>query len=221
MASKLRAIRQPIPLAKLAYQRLRYSILSGDLKPGEIHNEMNIAKDLGISRTPVREALLELSVQGFVTFLPRRGVRINHFTKRDVEEVFELRKAIELAVVEKISRHATEVDLTKLEVALSSQLEAMKNEDYGVFLEADRAFHTTLTKFTQNRRLISIFGNIRDMIQMMGAEALARQGRMEEVIEEHRSVLDFIRQSREIEARQAMEYHLDRSREAVLEQGSS
>jgi len=128
MRPKLKAIPQPLPLSKLVYERLRNSILDGDLKPGEIYNEINLAKDFGISRTPVREALLELSAQGLVTFLPRRGVRINHFTRRDVEEVFELRKAIEIAVVEKISRRSQDVDLTKLERTLDNQLKAIKSK---------------------------------------------------------------------------------------------
>ncbi len=218
MGHKLRAIRQPLPLAKLAYERLRDSILNGDLKPGEIYKEMNLARDFGISRTPVREALLELSVHGLVTFLPRRGVRINHFTKRDVEEVFELRKAIELAIVEKISRGSKDINLAKLEKTLDKQVMAMKREDRVAFLEEDRVFHATLAKLTQNHRLVSILENIRDMVQMMGLEALTRSGRMEEVVEEHRAVLKFIQQMRELEARQAMDHHLDRSQDAVLEQ---
>lgn len=218
MGHKLRAIRQPLPLAKLAYERLRDSILSGDLKPGEIYKEMNLARDFGISRTPVREALLELSVHGLVTFLPRRGVRINHFTKRDVEEVFELRKAIELAIVEKISRGSKDINLAKLEKTLDNQVMAMKREDRVAFLEEDRVFHATLAKLTQNHRLVSILENIRDMVQMMGLEALTRSGRMEEVVEEHRAVLKFIQQMRKLEARQAMDHHLDRSKDAVLEQ---
>lgn len=218
MGQKLRAIRQPLPLAKLAYDRLRDSILSGVLKPGEIYNETKLAKDFGISRTPVREALLELSVQGLVTFLPRRGVRINHFTKHDVEEVFELRKAIELAVVEKVSRCFKEIDLTKLGKTLDNQLQAIKKGDRVAFLEADRVFHTTLARLTQNQRLVSTLENIRDMVEMMAVEALTRPGRMEEVIEEHRNVLRFIQQMRGPEARQAMDYHLDRSEDAVLEQ---
>ncbi len=180
MGHKLRAIRQPLPLAKIAYERLRDSILNGDLKPGEIYKEMNLARDFGISRTPSREGLLELSVHGLVTFLPRRGVKINHFTRRDVEEVFELRKAIELAIVEKISPGSTDINLAKLEKTFDSQVMAMKRGDRVAFLDEDRVFHATLAKLTQNHRLVSILENIRDMVHMMGLEALTRSGRMEE-----------------------------------------
>jgi len=152
---RLGSISQPIPLAKLAYEKLRDSILDGSLQPGEIYNEKNLAEELGISRTPVREALLELSAQGLVIFLPRRGLIIRHFTKRDIEEVFELRNVIEIAVVERVA--------------------------------------------------------------IMGSEALKDPKRMEEVIDEHQKVLDFISKGLKLEAREAMEYHLERSKKAVLQ----
>ncbi len=100
----VKAIKKPLPLAKIALKSLRDSILSGKLVPNETYNEIALAKKLGISRTPVREALLELSSQGLITFLPRVGVRINHFTEQDVKEIFELRKAIELFAVAKVSK---------------------------------------------------------------------------------------------------------------------
>ena len=100
---KFSAIEQPESLAKMAYEAIRKSILSGQWKIGELYNEKAIAADLGISRTPVREAFLELASQDLITFLPRRGLMINRFTRRDVAEIFELRKAIELLAVEKIT----------------------------------------------------------------------------------------------------------------------
>src|SRR3990170_4844269 len=111
----LPAIVQPLPLTRLAYDRLRESILSGQMTSGEIYNEMALAKEMGVSRTPVREALLELASQGLVTFLPRRGVMVNYFTERDVEEVNEIRAAIELAIVEKVARTFAIHDFARLD----------------------------------------------------------------------------------------------------------
>ena len=111
---KFAALKQPESLAKMAYEAIRKSILSGQWKIGELYNEKAIAAELGISRTPVREALLELAAQDLVLFLPRRGLMVNRFTRRDVDEIFELRKAIELAAVEKdyeaINAYTFEVD---------------------------------------------------------------------------------------------------------------
>jgi DNA-binding GntR family transcriptional regulator len=214
---KFAAIKQPESLAKMAYEAIRKSILSGQWKIGELYNEKAIAADLGISRTPVREALLELASQDLIIFLPRRGLMVNRFTRRDVDEIFELRKAIELAAVEKVTVAAPPFDLFEIEDALLSQRKAVKQKDYFAFMEADRLFHTSFSELTSNRRLIAILDNIRDMIHVMGAKALALEGRAVEVIKEHQTILEAVKKGNLAEARRAMAYHLDQSKEAVVE----
>jgi DNA-binding GntR family transcriptional regulator len=214
---KFAALKQPDSLAKMAYEAIRKSILSGDWKIGELYNEKAIAADLGISRTPAREALLELAAQGLIIFLPRRGLMVNRFTRRDVDEIFELRKAIELAAVEKISLASPPLDLFAIEESLLKQRKAAKEEDYFAFMEADRMFHTGFSELTNNRRLIAILENLRDMIHVMGAKALALEGRALKVIEEHQAILEAIGRGSAEEARHAMAIHLDRSKGAVVE----
>jgi DNA-binding GntR family transcriptional regulator len=214
---KFAALKQPESLAKMAYEAIRLSILSGQWKIGELYNEKAIAADLGISRTPVREALLELASQDLIIFLPRRGLMVNRFTRRDVDEIFELRKAIELAAVEKIAKTSPPFDLFEIEEALLSQRKAVKQKDYLAFMEADRLFHTSVSELTNNRRLIAILDNIRDMIHVMGAKALALEGRALAVIEEHQTIFEAVKKGNIEEARRAMAYHLDQSKEAVVE----
>ena len=214
---KFAAIKQPESLAKMAYEAIRKSILSGQWKIGELYNEKAIAADLGISRTPVREALLELASQDLIIFLPRRGLMVNRFTRRDVDEIFELRKAIELAAVEKITVTSPPFDLFEIEESLLSQRKAVKQKDYLAFMEADRLFHTRFSELTNNRRLIAILDNIRDMIHVMGAKALALEGRAIEVIGEHQTIFEAVKKGNIEEARRAMAYHLEQSKEAVVE----
>ena len=214
---KFAALKQPESLAKMAYEAIRKSILSGQWKIGELYNEKAIAADLGISRTPVREALLELASQDLIIFLPRRGLMVNRFTRHDVDEIFELRKAIELAAVEKITVAAPPFDLFEIEEALLSQRKAVKQKDYLAFMEADRLFHTGFSELTNNRRLIAILDNIRDMIHVMGAKALALEGRAVEVIKEHQTIFEAVKKGNIEEARRAMAYHLDQSKEAVVD----
>lgn len=214
---KFAAIKQPESLAKMAYEAIRQSILSGQWKIGELYNEKAIAADLGISRTPVREALLELASQDLIIFLPRRGLMINRFTRRDVDEIFELRKAIELAAVEKITVTSPPFDLFEIEESLLKQRKAVKQKDYLAFMEADRLFHSSFSELTNNRRLIAILDNIRDMIHVMGAKALALEGRALEVIEEHQTIFEAVKKGKIETARRAMAYHLDQSKEAVVE----
>lgn len=214
---KLQPINQPESLAKIAYEALRESILANKLKRDEIFTEMSLAKDLGISRTPVREALLELSSQGLVTFLPRKGVMLNRYTKQDVEEIFELRKAIELAAIEKVARGFKSHNFEKIEKILQGQRKAARKKDYLAYIQADRVFHTTFSEMIKNRRFMAIMENIRDMIHLMGINALVIENRAEEVIAEHEKVLEAVREGKPLAAREAMEYHLDQSKEAVAE----
>jgi len=214
---KFAAIKQPESLAKMAYEAIRKSILSGQWKIGELYNEKAIAADLEISRTPVREALLELASQDLIIFLPRRGLMVNRFTRRDVDEIFEVRKAIELAAVEKITVASPPFDLFEIEEALLSQRKAAKQKDYLAFMEADRLFHTSFSELTSNRRLIAILDNIRDMIHVMGAKALALEGRALKVIEEHQTIFEAVKKGDIEEARRAMACHLEKSKEAVVE----
>jgi DNA-binding GntR family transcriptional regulator len=217
VSTALRSIEQPLQLAKLAYEALRDSILSGHLAPGSIVNEMALAKELGISRTPVREALLELSSQGLVEILPRKGVRIKYFTEQDVHEVCEIRELIELAVVEGMARDGTGRSPKRLESALEQQRKAVKKGDMREFLEADRRFHLSLTGLTDNRRLRRILENLGDLIHVMGTEGLTREGRVVEVLEEHQNVVDSLKQGKIREAKEAMRLHLKNSRNAILE----
>ena len=214
---KFAAIKQPESLAKMAYEAIRKSILSGQWKIGELYNEKAIAADLGISRTPVREALLELASQDLIIFLPRRGLMVNRFTRRDVDEIFELRKAIELAAVEKITLASPPFDLFKIEESLLKQRKSAREKDYLAFMEADRLFHTSFSELTNNRRVIAILDNIRDMIHVMGAKALALEGRALEVIEEHQAIFEAVSRGNAENARSAMAYHLDLSKGAVVE----
>ena len=214
---KFAAIKQPESLAKMAYETIRQSILSGHWRIEELYNEKAIATDLGISRTPVREALLELASQDLIIFLPRRGLMVNRFTRRDVDEIFELRKAIEMAAVEKIAKTSPPLDLIEIEESLLNQRKAVKQKDYLAFMEADRLFHTSFSELTNNRRLIAILENIRDMIHVMGIKALVLEGRALKVIEEHQTIFEAVEKGNIEEARRAMAYHLDQSKEAVEE----
>ncbi len=214
---RLATIKQPESLAKMAYEAIRQSILSGQWKIGELYNEKSIADDLGISRTPAREALLELASQELVLFVPRRGVMLNRFTNSDVDEIFELRKAIELASVEKIANISPPVDLITIEESLFEQRKAVKKKDYILFIESDRLFHISFSLLTNNSRIISVMENIRDMIHVMGVKALSLEGRALKVIEEHTAIFKSVQEGNAQEARHAMAYHLDQSMVAVKE----
>ena len=213
---KLSGINQPESLSKMAYNALRNAILDGRLRRNEIYNEMALAKELGISRTPVREALLELSSQNLVTFLPRRGVIVNSFTDKDIEEIFELRKAIELAAVEKVCNLQTPCNFSKIQKTIDRQRNAINEENYSKFMQADREFHTLFCEFMGNKRILAILENIRDIVHLIGWQAMTVEGRMKKVIVEHEKVLNEVKNGKTAAARKAMDIHLEMSKIAAF-----
>jgi DNA-binding GntR family transcriptional regulator len=212
----LRKLEGPPSLANLAYKRLHEAILNSELESGKIYVETKLARQLGISRTPVREALLELSSQGLVRFISRKGIQIIHFTERAAEHVFELREAIELAVIDSLSRKTSNLDFSKVEKAYKAQEKACMKEDRDAFLVADRLFHISLAEMTGNSLFVSILNNLRDKIHIMAAEALKQRRRMEEVLNEHQDIMEYLRSEKQEKAREAMRFHLELSHNAVF-----
>lgn len=214
---KLDRIDKPASLAEIAYNTLRESILTFKLEPGIIYNEMAVAGDLGLSRTPVREALLRLSAQGLINFLPRKGFELVRYTRHDVEEIFELRHLIEKAVIRKFTRKVTDEAIAKLEEELAAQRKAADENDAFAFMESDRIFHNLLCDYADNSRLMSIAENFQDLCHLMGTQALSANSRMEKSIIEHEAIVKAIRKKDPEEAAQYMDEHLEKIREAVLE----
>ncbi|MCF8039308.1 MAG: GntR family transcriptional regulator [Desulfohalobiaceae bacterium] len=208
----LRPVDQPESLKQIAYRAMHKALMAGELKQGEIYKEKELSKLLSTSRTPVREALLELAAKGMVTFLPRKGVLINQFDVQDLNEIFELRKALELAAVEKVARIIADNDLEKLQAVLDEQRTSAEENNVIRFLDLDRRFHTLLSAMTNNRRLVESLETIRDLLQVMSAKALAAEGRLEEVIREHETVLQAVAAKDPGLARKKMDLHLEESR---------
>jgi len=219
---ELSELNKPEPLAKMAYNALRDSILSHTLTSGIIYNEKNLAEQLGISRTPVREALLELSSQGLVEFLPRKGVVVNSFKPQDINEIFELRQIIETHAFKMACTRFHAAYLTEMEECVEAQRRiAIESRDIFQFMEMDRTFHMAFARHTGNQRLIAIMDNIRDILHIMGCYALSVEGRMLQVVQEHEKILNAVKAG-DVETTLALiSDHLDQSKAAVSNDVSS
>ncbi|MFO7749442.1 MAG: GntR family transcriptional regulator [Desulfobacteraceae bacterium] len=208
----MRKIDKPKPLAKIALDALRHSILNNELTSDTIYNEKGLAQTLGISRTPVREALLELSSRRLVRFLPQKGVVVNTFSAKDVEDLFEIRTALEIFSIRKICSSPESVETALLKKCLEEQKRAAGEDNPVAFMDADRKFHIGLTALADNGYLLEMMQNIRDIMHLMGFKALGMNGRMQEVINEHEDILHAV-ENREIsDAMEKMDLHLDISK---------
>jgi DNA-binding GntR family transcriptional regulator len=213
---KIDPILRATSLSDIAYERIRDSIFSGKMKPGEIYNEREIASQMQVSRTPVREALRQLAVESLVTSIPGRGFKVNRFFSRDIKEIYEFRMALEVAIVKKIAESPEQYNLIKAEQQLQKQREAMDKKDYDKFVKFDGKFHSELSKLIGNTRMETALDKSRDVSQLVADYKTMASGRGNEIIAEHEIILECLRQGEVAKAQKSMEKHLKESLLAVL-----
>jgi DNA-binding GntR family transcriptional regulator len=212
-----------------AYRHLRRKILDGELRAGHVLSENTVAKEIGISRTPVREAIRDLEQEGLLQQVPRFGTVVRSLSRRDLAELFELREALEPFAAARAAGQVAPADLVLLEklcgeiAAVASALRASRRavpepEEMRRLLTADLGFHLILLRAAGNRRMLKIVGDSR---LLTGIFRTRRQEHDLPVIEEtlgyHRRILDAVRSGDGPAAAAAMAEHLGTSKREALE----
>jgi len=214
----LQTISPPKSLTQIAYESLRKSILNGEMRAGELYNEMAIAKQLGISRTPIREALLELSNKGMVSFLPRRGVVVRSLSEEDVNELFELRQVLETHFITKLAAKPSDCNFSVLEQNIKKQKNAALKNSIPNYLRYNGAFHYALAEMCNNQRMLEIYGAIVDLIRLLALQSLQHPMRMQDqLIPQHEAMLRAIKIGDTEKATSLLTNHLKESKLAALE----
>lgn len=191
---------------------IRASIVGGELVPGEVYSATTLSASLGVSQTPVREALLDLANDGLVEPVRNRGFRILTIADADLDEISELRVMLEVPAMRMVIKKATDAEIEALEPAVASIEVAAERDDIPTFLRDDRAFHLALLALGGNARLVRLVGQLRDQTRLLGLRGLAESGRLNESAAEHRVILDAVR-SRDVQAAESlMRRHLDHTR---------
>ncbi len=210
-------LEQPGTLQNQAYERIKALLITGQLEFDKVYSANHFAENLGVSRTPIREALLQLTAEGFFVSLRGRGFKIKEFSKKEIQDFFEARKMIEAYVIEQLVDEVSVTDLKPLDDSIEQMINGHKKSGSYGFLEADKSFHMNLIRRYENSLLESIMGNIRDFISILGQKALASPGRVQEVIREHQDILEALHQKNKIAAVRAIKYHLDATEKSLLE----
>ena len=167
------------------FKTLRQAILRGELEPGERLMEIQLANKLGVSRTPIREAIRKLELEGLVLMMPRRGAIVAEITEKSLKDVLEVRKALEELSVQLACERITEEEIEQLKDAAKNFEEALKTEDVTAFAEADVQFHDVIYFATQNQRLIQLLYNLREQMYRYRVEYLKRKEVHQTLLEEH------------------------------------
>ena len=161
-----------LPLRDVVFNTLRKAILKGELKPGERLMEIALAERLGVSRTPVREAMRKLELEGLVVMIPRRGAQVANITEKDLNDVLEVRMALENLSIENACARMTEEQLDELWKAARNFEDTMAEGNLVRLAEADVAFHEVIYKSSDNRRLTQVLNNLREQIYRYRVEYL-------------------------------------------------
>ena len=199
-------------LADQVTTSLREAIASGQFEPGEKVDQNQLAQDLGVSLTPVREALKALQFEGFVVLRPHRGAFIVKISPRDIHEIYEVRKLLETEVV----RHATPLMPDSVLAGVESYLAETRTRfeagDGTVHFESDVQFHETIASYEQNALMRELLAGLSKRILAIRRFALGRPGpHLMESWQEHSSILLAIRQRDADQAADLMWSHLDGS----------
>jgi DNA-binding GntR family transcriptional regulator len=209
---KFEQIEKPKSLNELTYQQLKASIVEGNMVPGVVYTEVGLSKSLGISRTPVREALLRLAAENFIIFYPRKGMSVKLFSRKEVEGLFELRQALEETAYGKIAGHLTPKQIQEVRNIIREQASSEIT-----FSKNSRRFHLYLIEAHGNRFITQTYNNILDSVAILIRETLAQKGRAKEAVSEHKKILDALIAGDAEATKRAVQEHLRISKRNALE----
>ena len=204
------------PLREVVCESLREAIRSGVLQPGERIMEIQLAEELGVSRTPVREAIRKLEIEGYVVMMPRRGTYVASMSIRDINEIFEIRTALESLSNGLAADHITDDELEHLQRLLVIIGGYIKEGNIEKIVETDIEFHDLLYHAARNERLVGIISNLRDQLTRFRTLSMSYPGRLEETLEEHRLIVDAIASGDRKAASRAAERHMENSEKTLL-----
>lgn len=207
-----------LPLRDVVFNTLRQAILTGELKPGERLMEIHLANKLGVSRTPIREAIRKLELEGLVIMIPRRGAEVAQITEKSMNDVLEVRRAVDALCVELACDRISPEELKNLENACDAFAEAVKTKDIRVIAQADVALHDIIVKATGNLRLVQLINNLSEQMYRYRFEYLKDTSRHESLIKEHHMIYEGIKEKNKEAASQAAKLHIDNQEHAIIEQ---
>ena len=204
------------PLRDVVFNTLRQAIIKGDLKPGERLLEIQLADKLGVSRTPVREAIRKLELEGLVTMVPRRGTTVLGITKKHLKDVLEIRSALEELALELACRRITTEQYEEL-VRLEALLEEKQDSDNAFELsDIDEKFHEQIYQATNNPRLIQLLANLREQMYRFRLEYMKAKDKRPRLIQEHQQIIKALKNKDSKAGRKAIYDHIVNQANAIL-----
>lgn len=206
-----------LPLRDVVFNTLREAILHGTIEPGERLMEIHLAKELGVSRTPIREAIRKLELEGLVSMTPRKGAVVASITEQDLRDVLEVRDVLEQLAMELACNKMTAEGIAQLKSAMAEFRNAIHSGDTAVIAKKDVKFHDIIYAATGNNRLIQLLNNLRDQLYRYRLEYIKDESTRKKLIEEHLVIISTLENKNVEEAKKAMKEHIVNQEESILD----
>ena len=198
-----------LPLRDVVFKTLRQAILKGELEPGERLMEIQLAERLGVSRTPIREAIRKLELEGLVLMIPRKGAEVAKISEKSLRDVLEVRRSLEELAIELACQRMTEEEVDALEQTQEEFKAAVACGDARKIAETDETYHDVIYKGTGNARLVQILNNLREQMYRYRLEYIKDEDKRQILLLEHDKILKAVKLRRVEEAKEAMREHID------------
>lgn len=206
-----------LPLRDVVFHTLRQAILRGELKPGERLMEIQLANKLGVSRTPIREAIRKLELEGLVLMIPRKGAEVAEITEKNLRDVLEVRGALEELAVQLACDRINKEGIENLRRAAKEFEAVLDSADITRIAEADVAFHDIIYNATDNRRLIQLLNNLREQMYRYRVEYLKQKDCHPKLMAEHLDIIEAIEKGERDKASKITSQHIDNQVAAVID----
>ncbi len=206
-----------LPLRDVVFNTLRQAILKGELAPGERLMEIALANRLGVSRTPVREAIRKLELEGLVLMIPRKGAEVACISEKTLRDVLEVRRTLESLAVELACQRITDDQLHQLIQANEDFKESFASNDPIFIAQRDEAFHDVIYAATDNQKLVQMMNGLREQIYRFRLEYIKYESKRLDLVTEHNGIIEALRRRKLSDAKARMRYHIERQEMTIAE----
>lgn len=204
------------PLREVVFNSLREAILTGTLKPGERLMEIHLAQTLGVSRTPVRDAIRKLENEGLAVMVPHKGAEVAKITKKQLLNVLEVRKALETLAVQSACMHMSKEEMNRLERTHLKVKEMAEKKDLKAVAKADVHFHDSIYAAADNETLLQILNDLSQQMYRYRIEYLKNVKNYTIIVQEHEAILQAIRKMDKEHAVRLVRQHITNQEKGIL-----
>lgn len=201
------------PLREIVFETLREAILQGDMEPGTRLMEVQLAEKLGVSRTPVREAIRQLELEGLVVMVPRKGAYVAGLSTKDCMEVLEIRAALEGLAAQLAAQRVSHHEIKQLSEISERFYEYARKKDIQGLIDEDVTFHDVIYAASKNDRLLQLISGLREKVQRFRVAYISQFDKVSDLVKEHQEILESISQRDGERARDLSERHIKNLRD--------